>query len=127
MRLIGLILLFIHLVACGGGSDSKPSNTQKSSVAVVTSSIAISSSSISSSSTDTTSTSNSTSSSAAYTLDSYDWGQTVVTNNTKLIPNKSALLRLHILSSQATPVPDIQVEAILNSTTTLPIFQGYCR
>lgn len=124
MRLIGLLFLFIHLVACGGGSDNK-SNTQTSSVAVVISSTTVISSSITSSasststSSSTSSSSNSTSSSTAYTLDSYDWGQTVVTNNTKLIPNKSALLRLHILNSQATPVPDIQVEAILNSTTTL--------
>jgi Peptidase M66 len=116
MRLIGLICLLLTLVACSK-SDDKPSNTQSSSATVIVSSSTAVSSSTSSSANSISSTSNS--SAAAYTLDSHDWGQTVITNNTKLIPNKSALLRLHILHSQTTPVPDIQVEAVLNTTTTL--------
>lgn len=51
-------------------------------------------------------------------LYSYDWGQTIVKNDSRLIPNKAALLRLHILGNQSIPVPDIQIQALLNNTTT---------
>lgn len=114
MRFISLLLLLIHLIACSDGGDEKSQNTQSSSTNISVNS----SSQTSSSSTNISSSSSSTSSAASYSLDSYDWGQTIVTNNTKLIPNKSALLRLHILNNQPTPVPDIQAQAILNNTTT---------
>ena len=114
MRFISLLLLLIHLIACSDGGDEKSQNTQSSSTNISVNS----SSQTSSSSTNISSSSSSTSSAASYSLDSYDWGQTIVTNNTKLIPNKSALLRLHILNNQSTPVPDIQAQAILNNTTT---------
>ena len=51
-------------------------------------------------------------------LHSYDWGQTVVKNDSKLIPNKNALLRLHILNSTTIAAPDIQVVASLNAINT---------
>lgn len=51
-------------------------------------------------------------------LHSHDWGQTIVKRDAKLIPNKSALLRLHFIGSVATPVPDIQVQAIVNAIPT---------
>lgn len=54
--------------------------------------------------------------STAY-LHSYEWGQTIVKNNSKLIPNKPALLRLHILAEQAIPAPDIQIRASLDDTS----------
>lgn len=55
---------------------------------------------------------------AATYLHSYDWGQTIVKADSKLIPNKSALLRLHLLGPNPTPVPDIQVTAVLNDIST---------
>ncbi len=114
MRFISLLLLLIHLIACSNGGDEKSQSTQSSSINISVSSA----SQTSPSSANISSSSSSNSSTASYSLDSYDWGQTVVTNNTKLIPNKSALLRLHILNGQATPVPDIQAQATLNNTTT---------
>jgi hypothetical protein len=52
-------------------------------------------------------------------LHSYDWGQTIVKNDLKLIPDKSALLRLHFIAPVAnTPAPDIQVQAVLNAVQT---------
>jgi hypothetical protein len=114
MRFISLLLLLIHLTACSDGGDEKSQNTQSSSTNISVSYA----SQTSPSSANISSSSSSTSSTASYSLDSYDWGQTIVTNNTKLIPNKSALLRLHILNNQPTPVPDIQAQAILNNTTT---------
>jgi Peptidase M66 len=115
MRLIGFLLLLIHLVACSKGGDKSQSSQSSSIISI--SSASQSNSTITSSSSNSVS-SNSNSSAPAYSLDSYDWGQTIVTSNTKLIPNKSALLRLHIVNNQPTPVPDIQVQAILNNGTT---------
>lgn len=51
-------------------------------------------------------------------LHSYDFGQTIVKPDAKLIPGKAALLRLHVLSNQTQPVPDISVTAELNSVNT---------
>lgn len=59
-----------------------------------------------------------TTSQAATYLHSYDWGQTIVKADSKLIPNKPAQLRLHLLGSNPTPVPDIQVTAVLNNIST---------
>lgn len=119
MRLTGFLLLLILLVACSK-SDDKSQNSQSSSTSLFISSSSqnfSSSSNITSTGSNSVS-SNSNSSAPAYSLNSFDWGQTIVTSNTKLIPNKSALLRLHILNNRSTPVPDIQVQAILNNSTT---------
>lgn len=47
-------------------------------------------------------------------ISAIDWGQTVVTSNPKLVPDREALFRVHVTSSKPLPVPDLQVTLNLN-------------
>lgn len=46
-------------------------------------------------------------------IQAIDWGQSIVSANPRLVPNRDALLRVHVVATTATPVPDVQIELLL--------------
>lgn len=47
-------------------------------------------------------------------ISAIDWGQTVVTSNPRLVPDREALFRVHVTSANSFPVPELEVTLSLN-------------
>lgn len=55
-------------------------------------------------------------------LHSYDWAQTLLKTNPLLVPGKEANLRLHVTAQTPSPIPVVEVYAILdNKRATVPV------
>ena len=52
-------------------------------------------------------------------IQAIDWGQSVISANPRLVQNRDALLRVHVISTVPAPVPNVDVELSLNGQSTI--------
>lgn len=56
-------------------------------------------------------------------IQSIDWGQSVISANPRLVQNRDALLRVHVVATTPAPTPEITVELQVNGQSTIVAMQ----